>query len=142
MRCLLSFVLLSALVTVGCAGNPAAPSTAATSATPSMQMMDYTINVPTSAVLVAMRTAYPNGVLMAPVAAQQQFDYTTAYHGSPNVYAGETAPALGTYPGASIVVAPYAAASAPTFTSAQWPLYPAGVTYQWHGTFALAVPRS
>lgn len=131
--------LILILLTAACSGNATRPSTSTNAPTAApMLTMAYAINIPDATVVARANGEYPNGVLMGPAQAQAQWNYTSAYGGSPNVYYGETSPCH-EYPGVGIVVAPYAAASQPTFTAATWPsVAKAGVTYQWVGRFAYA----
>ena len=106
------------------------------------QSITYAINIPDPIKARALVDAYPNGVLEAPRQAQNDWNYTATYLGSPNVYYGELAPPNCTYPGVGIVVAPQAVASVETFTSLDWPnigLEP-NVTYQWLGRFVYTAP--
>ena len=106
------------------------------------QSITYAINIPDPIKARALVGAYPNGVLEAPRQAQNDWNYTATYLGSPNVYYGELAPPNCTYPGVGIVVAPQAVASVETFTSLDWPgigLEP-GITYQWLGRFGYTAP--
>lgn len=116
--------------------SPVAPTVAA----PVTHTLAYDINVPDVALSLQLRGEFPDGVRMAPVAAQAHWDYTRTYGGSPNVYYGAVGPQCPTYVRTGIVIAPLSAASKPTFTSADWPGggLEAGVTYEWVGRFAFS----
>lgn len=144
------FLLFIALAFIaGC--SHATPLTAPTQK-PDPSQITYTINLPDAHLVVKLQADNPNGVLMPPLTAQELWDYTAAYGGSPNVYFGETAPwqgsncagvpvpGLAEYMNTGIVVAPHAIAALETFTSLDWPnigLSP-NVTYEWVGRFAYA----
>lgn len=133
-------LLLGALLVSGCSHGPLAPTPAAA---PAPSDITYAINIPDRGLATALIAANPNGLHLAPYDAQQQWNYTAAYGGSPNVYYGETAPHC-EYPGVGIVVAPLRAAQLAQFTASDWPAIAApGVTYAWLGRFvytAVATP--
>ncbi len=116
-----------------CSSAPTGPTAEAPKA-PTVKTLGYDINIPVLADAMRLRDQYPAGIAIAPIAAQERWDYTRTYQGSPNVYFGPTGP-LCEYVYAGIVVAPYQAASKDTFTSADWPTMEAGVTWQWVGRF-------
>lgn len=128
------------LLFVSCASRgPVAP----TPATPTIERITYTINVPLPELYRTLADSAPHGILLNPIEAQARYDFSAAYGGSPNVYYGELAPPVGQYQNAAILVAPRSAASKDTFTSADWPglvaLRP-GVTYGWIGFFEYTQP--
>ena len=115
--------VLGLLMTVANAcGSPTTPTPTLQSSTVSPTEISYTINIPTVARTQQLKNQYPNGILLAPVTAQRQYDYQSAYGGSPNVYAGEAVVVDQSYFGTGIVVAPYAAASKDVFQGMDWPL--------------------
>lgn len=114
MRTMMGLAIVAA-VCVGCS-SPTAPSAVRQSD------LDYTINVPRSDLAKTLQAAYPDGVRMAPVTAQDRYNFTPEYHGTPNVYAGPTiAGGLRTYSNTGIVTAPYAVASRDVFPATAWP---------------------
>lgn len=131
LRLLLALLALLVVVSA-CGGSPTTP-TAIVSA-PALREIGYAINIPSPTIAAALQRAYPTGVRVPPVQAQIQWDYTSAYGGSPNVYFGEIGPRC-EYPGVGIVVAPLTAATVDRFTAADWPMLEAGVTYTWIGRF-------
>ena len=127
-------------LTTACSSNPVTPTTITPAKVP--QAVQYDINIPFNNVAMNLKLQNPSGIFLSPIAAQQQFDYTTAYGGTPNVYAGETQPKCPPYLGAGIVIAPRRVASIPEFKGTDWPgigLDP-GTTYQWLGHFVYAMP--
>ncbi len=136
-------VCLLALLVQACSSSPLGPTVLTQK--PAVRELDYDINIPNLSVVAALREQYPNGVWTNPVAAQQRWNYTAAYHGSPNVYYGETAPCR-EYQRVGIVVAPLHVAAMDTFTAADWPsVLEAGFSYAWVGRFtytAVAAPGS
>lgn len=116
-RSTLALTMFMLILTVACA-TPTTPS--ATPAQVPPIPLTYAINVPTLAIATAALVQYPNGIHLAPVAAQAQYDYSAVY-GAPNVYYGPAAPTTAIYRGVGIVVAPLAIASVPTFAASDWP---------------------
>lgn len=138
---LIIFVL--AAMAPACTSSPVAPTLDQPIArTP----LGYTINVPDAYRVQQLRAEFPHGVALSPIDAQARYDYTAAYHGSPNVYYGATAPAYqGQYQMTGIVSAPYAIASQASFYGRDWPgsgLEP-NTLYTWVGDFqfTMAVAR-
>ena len=120
-----------------CGASPTQPTPIPTTRT----LISYTINVPDAQLVLRLNGQYPDGVYVAPITAQAQYDYSAAYGGTPNVYAGERSPALNTYLHTGIVVAPESAASKDVFTGADWPnLFGDRPTdeFAWVGRFAYA----
>ena len=146
----LTMIVLLALVVGACSRSIVSPTPAPVTIAPTL--ITYTINVPDAHQAVQLQAQYPDGVQIPPIDAQHQWDYTAIYHGSPNVYFGETAPWQGydcsgkpvpisEYMNTGIVVAPRAVAAVETFTARDWPnigLSP-DVTYGWLGRFAYAM---
>ena len=134
----LILALLGAMA-AACNGAPTSPSLAQ----PVTATLGYTINVPNVATAAALRNEFPQGIALAPIAAQARFDYTSAYHGSPNVYYGATAPDPSIYHLTGIVVAPYAVANQAEFFGREWASagLDALTLYRWVGTFEYAEAR-
>lgn len=133
-----TMIIAAALLAVGCGNStPLAPTTTVTPTT-TVQDITYTINVPSLGLTQQLLTAYPDGVYLSPIAAQAAYNYSDAYQGTPNVYAGEVW--RSEYYLTGIVIAPIAVASLPHFPASMWPdnfgLYPTGVEYRWLGRFA------
>lgn len=119
---------------------PAAPS----APLPAPRTMDYAINIPDVAVTHDLQRQYPNGVQVNPLAAQDRWDYTHAYGGTPNVYYGETAPPCQNFLNTGVVIAPHSVAGLDAFTAKDWPGVglETGLTYVWVGrfTYSLVAP--
>lgn len=116
-RILVALVL--SIAAAGCSkSSPLAPSIPEPVATTTT--ITYAINIPNRMTAQALLTQYPNGRLMAPMTAQQLYDYTAIYH-APNVYYGPLAPPTAAYRLAGIVVAPVNVASKDTFEASEWP---------------------
>jgi hypothetical protein len=135
----LAVVLTSACTAHG--GSPLAP--AAQVQTPIA--ISYDINVPSAIAWQQLITTHPQGVALAPLEAQREFDYSCQY-GTGNVYYSSVNPPD---PGASfahvgIVVAPPQVAGELFFDAAEWPVmaaaYPAGTTFTWIGHFVFTLP--
>lgn len=127
-------LLLGCCIGCSAAVTPSAPSAPVDVVT----TIQYAINVPHMATLQTLVAQYGASVALSPVDAQQRFDYRADYAGSPNVYAGSVAPWGDTYRNTGIVIAPLSAASALTFTGADWPtLYGStpNARYTWQGRF-------
>lgn len=129
--------LVACLGVWGCTSGPASP----TPETPpkAIRTVGYDINIPYVAVVMVYRMAYPDGFRGTPLEAQTRFDYTSAYHGSPNVYYGEIAPGVCQYQMTGILVAPQTVAGMVQFTSKDWPVLEPGYTYTWRGNFVVAL---
>jgi hypothetical protein len=99
----------------------------------------YEIHIPDANLAYTLLVAHPNGVEMSPVEAQRQYDFTSAYRNTPNVYAGFPRPAYSAYQFDSIVIAPYAIASVVSFPASAWPdqygRFPLNTEYTWVGHF-------
>lgn len=133
-------LVFAVLACAACGSSPAGPTTIVAPA--AHLEMDYDINIADLGQASALRLQYPHGVEIAPYAAQQRWDQTVAYGGSPNVYYGPIGPPLQTYQGAGIVVAPLKVAQMATFTADDWPgigLEP-GAVYVWIGRFVYTQP--
>lgn len=133
-------LLIAAIVVVfaaaGCSGSLATAPTPLV--TPKVNVpVGFDINIPTSKVASVYQMQYPQGVKMSPVEAQNRWDYTAAYGGTPNVYYGSTSPKC-EYNLVGIVVAPYSVASKPTFTASEWSIFEPGNVYEWVGRFVVA----
>jgi len=116
-------VLALALVASACSSaNPAAPTATplVVAAAPTLVTITYAINIPNRIVFQDLVTLYPEGRLMAPMTAQQAYDYTATYHMA-NVYYGPLAPETKAFAMAGIVVAPVSVASQDSFDNAEWP---------------------
>lgn len=102
----------------------------------------YEINLPTVAMAQSLIAQYPNGIRMAPLYAQQEWNYIQVYGGA-NVYYGPTAPPEGMYRGVGIVVAPVQVASMAVFPASLWPVLGGGsnTEYAWLGRFVYAAVR-
>jgi len=114
---------LTLLATACGAANPNAPSPTTTAAAPAAETLTtitYAINIPNRITFQELLTQYPDGRLMAPMTAQQAYDYTATYHAA-NVYYGPMAPETKAYHMAGIVVAPVSVASQDSFDNAEWP---------------------
>lgn len=137
MKRLLALVVV--LVLTGCSG-PLAP----TAVTPALRSMAYAINIPDTGAVQSLNARYPEGVSLAPLEAQRQWDYTLAYGGTPNVYWGPVAPPCQNYFNTSVVIAPAGVAGVRTFTALDWPgaHLDAGVTYEWRGYFTVSYPSA
>lgn len=128
---------LALLATAACS----APSlTAPSSPALEYRTITYSINVPDPYAAQSLIQVHPEGVYMAPVEAQRQYDFTEGYHGTPNVYAGSRQPdALRTYSLAGVVIAPLDVASRATFPASMWPdeygQFPKDVYLRWLGRF-------
>lgn len=135
----LLIVLLCAIFgSLGCAQQgPMGPSTIKP-ARPNVPV-GFDINIPESKITAVWWVQYPNGIKISPVEAQRKWDFTAAYGGTPNVYYGPSAPKC-EYQMVGITVAPYSVASMLTFTSADWPIFEPGNTYEWVGRFVTALP--
>lgn len=124
------------LLSTACSSSPTAPATTLPKPAPVVREVSYDINIPSLTLAATLTRTYPNGVRMAPLSAQRQWDFTAAYGGSPNVYYGETAPAPCQYLWTGIVVAPLRVSAMDTFTAQDWPgLWEPGFTYAWVGRF-------
>lgn len=140
------YIAIVALLCASCAELPTAPAPGAAPVSSERHVaLTYAINIPDPTTAQALITAHPIGVAISPVDAQAQYDFTAAYGGTPNVYAGRSAPA-GTYFSAGIVTAPYAIASVASFHAYEWPdqygQSPAGVIYDWLGRFVYTMVGS
>lgn len=131
-------VLLPLTIACSSPAAPTSPTTTLPPPAPALRELAYDINIPDVALTLSLARTYPNGVRMAPIAAQARWDYTAAYGGSPNVYFGEVGPKCQTYFGTGIVIAPLGVASQAVFTSAEWNVVEPGFTYAWVGRFTYA----
>lgn len=141
IRLIISLLLL---VTVGACASPTGPS--ATTFSLVRRDLTYAINIPDPQVAETLRRVYPDGIHTSPVDAQNRWNYTDLYHGTPNVYAGTSVTGGDhTYDYAGIVVAPYHIAAMAVFPASAWPneygQSEANVEYAWLGRFAYAIPR-
>lgn len=137
------------LVTIGCillivaaawmTGCQSVTAPTAAASVPAIRQVGYDINIPNIQTVLDLQRRYPGGTSMPPLTAQNTFDYTHEYGGSPNVYFGEVAPKC-EYILVGIVVAPLGVAGMQTFTSRDWPVMEPGYTYEWHGRFVMALP--
>lgn len=130
-----------ALIASGCSkSSPLAPTTPAPAAE-TVITIQYAINIPNRITFQELLTQYPDGRLMAPVTAQQAYDYTAVYHMA-NVYYGPLAPETSAYGMAGIVVAPVSVASQDSFLASEWPNEYgqfAKARVQWLGRFAYTI---
>lgn len=126
-------IVIVALLTAACSSNLTGPTTIlpVKAATP----IGFDINIPDIAVVQQMKLTYPHGITISPIEAQRKWDYTAAYGGTPNVYAGMASPHCTPYIMTGIVIAPLAAASSLNPTPSQWSALEAGQTYEWVGNF-------
>ncbi|HYM24966.1 MAG TPA: hypothetical protein VEU08_17235 [Vicinamibacterales bacterium] len=136
MKSAAAFVLVASFM-VACGSSPAptAPSAPARRS----EQITYAINVPSVVFLEQLRAQFPNGFAQPPLVAQHAFDYTEAYHGSPNVYLPPGTSST-SYHGVGILIAPLNVAGMTTFTAADWPdsgLQP-NTDYSWIGQFDYA----
>ena len=140
MERMIFVVVTAAVISTACAGtSPIAPTIAA-SPVPVVHDLGYAINVPEPILAQQLLTAHPDGVRIAPIAAQLAWNYTAAYGGSPNVYLGPIGQATN-YLGASIVIAPAQVAGEAVFDGAEWPpAFTAGEKYAWVGRFVYTAP--
>lgn len=99
----------------------------------------FDINIPESKITQVWAIQYPNGIKISPVEAQQKWNFTAAYGGTPNVYYGPQSPKC-EYWMVGITVAPFSVASKLTFTSLDWPIFEPGEVYEWVGRFVTALP--
>lgn len=130
--------ILTLCMLVACVSHPPLGPLPSEEPTP----ITYTINIPDIYTFHSLSVSYPDGIKLAPLDAQRQYDFTNVY-GSPNVYYGESAPNC-EYINTGIVVAPHAVAGMVSFTGHDWPnigLDPL-VTYIWLGRFAYTLPAS
>jgi len=139
-------VLTLALVASACnSTNPTAPSatTAAPPAAETLTTITYAINIPSRITFQELLTQYPDGRLMAPMTAQQAYDYTATYHMA-NVYYGPMAPETKAYSLAGIVVAPVSVAGQDSFAASEWPNEYgqfAKARVQWLGRFTYTIAQ-
>jgi hypothetical protein len=137
------------LLTIGCS-SPTHPTTTARSSVEPLRTpitITYAINIPYADAAHALEAQHPDGVNLSPVQAQETFNFTDAYHGTPNVYYGPLAPPVGRYVFVGIVVAPRAVAERQQFLQREWPdgcgrQYPGDTVCAWLGRFAYAAPGS
>jgi hypothetical protein len=136
-------VVLSVVLCSACGSSPlTAPTTIIQP--PAVRELAYAINIPLLLDLQRLKLQYPDGIHIAPLAAQGRWDYSVWYGGTPNVYAGPIAPRCQNFFNTGIVVAPRAVAGMDTFTALDWPGIglDAGVTYAWTGRFTFAAVAS
>lgn len=131
--------LAVALSACGTKGGVLAPTPALL--TPRIDLA-FDINIPDSDYVKNLQRASPNGVYMAPLDAQRDYNYTAAY-GAANVYYGPSAPPQGMYKGVGIVVAPIEIAALAVFPAASWPALRGvpGSEYAWLGRFVYTPTR-
>jgi hypothetical protein len=136
--------LIAALSLVACHQlTPAAPT--APQAAQKVVVIPYDINVPDPITAEGLTAEFPSGVYISPVQAQKTYDFSWAYGGSPNVYAGTTnynQPIKGVS-FAGLVYAPYVAASHEEFNDCDWPTEygqcDPTLTKEWLGRFTYAI---
>lgn len=141
MKRLVWFVIFAAFITTACGSNTLAPTPPETPKPVAPTQITYAINLPDAGLVSSMQLQYPHGVTgISPVEAQARWDYSAYYDGSPNVYAGPTAPLLATmvYKNVGILIAPILVASKPTFLGSEWSIMSPTITYEWIGQFAYA----
>lgn len=138
MKFLLPLVL--AFVVTACGKDTVTPLGPSPVAPVQTQTMAYAINVPDTLTVVRLNAQYPQGVHVAPLTAQAQWDYSANYAGTPNVYAGEVAPCGQNYLNTSVVIAPPGVAGKASFSAQDWPgaHLDANTIYEWVGTFVVA----
>lgn len=127
-------IVIAALLTAACSSNLTGPTTIQAPKVTNIPI-GFDINIPDIAVVQRMKLTYPQGITISPIEAQRKWDYTAAYGGTPNVYAGTVSPHCTPYVMTGIVIAPLAAASALNPTPGQWSVLEAGQTYEWVGNF-------
>lgn len=136
-RCLPPFLLLALLATACSQMSPVSPTPPAVAAAAPVAI-SYAINLPDQRLVQQLQTQYPDGIAMAPIAAQIAYDYTSIY-GASNVYFGPMAPPDGMYTRLGIVVAPVDAARVLIFPASAWPQIsrglPADARLTWIGRF-------
>jgi hypothetical protein len=104
------------LLTIGCS-SPTHPTTTARSSVEPLRTpitITYAINIPYADAAHALEAQHPDGVNLSPVQAQETFNFTDAYHGTPNVYYGPLAPPVGRYVFVGIVVSSFCSANGRT----------------------------
>ncbi len=146
MRLNLLAIIVTSLVAIGCGSTKGLATGPSPVTPPAPIVIGYEINVPRAELAQQLNAQFPNGVALAPIQAQIQWDFTAEY-GTANVYYGPNAPALtanghSAYQGTSIVIAPVQVAGELVFSGSEWPVVAAGLPlttqFTWLGKFVFA----